>query len=137
MQTIHYGKSEFDTADAIARAVLGYAEILTARRHFAVIDIPTATPAGVVTAHLLIGPGIPLASVTSHHHDDAAVGATVPRDEFGGTPAAEDSGIGELEIHRAVRSLLEGAARVRASAPAAVAEDPLEDAAARRENEVG
>lgn len=113
MQTIHYGQSEFDTADAIARAVLEYAEALATRRRFAVIDIPTVTIDGVATAHLLIGPGIPLASAAARAGDSSPREET-PRDEFGGlTGRSAMTELSDIEVHRAVRDLAEGAQRVR------------------------
>lgn len=113
MQTIHYGQSEFDTADAIALAVLEYAEALATRRRFAVIDIPTVTMDGVATAHLLIGPGIPLAAAAARP-DDVPPSAETARDEFGGGVGRSTIvGLSEIEVHRAVRDLAEGAQRVR------------------------
>jgi hypothetical protein len=111
MQTVHYGQSTFDTDDAIASAVLAYAEVLATRRRFAVVDIPTVTALGVKTMQMLIGPGIPLASST--RLDDFQPPPAAPRDEFGsgGRPTAD--GIGELDVRRTVRTLQEGAARVR------------------------
>ncbi|PSL37751.1 hypothetical protein CLV49_1358 [Labedella gwakjiensis] len=111
MQTLHYGPSRFDTADAIASAVLVYAEALSTRQRFAVVDIPIVTPTGVTSAHLLIGPGISLASV--QRIDES--GGTATRDEFGGEAGnLIATGIGDLEVHRAVRALHDGTKRVRA-----------------------
>jgi len=115
MQTIHYGHSTFDTDDAIASAVLAYAEVLATRRRFAVVDIPTVTALGVKTMQMLIGPGIPLASIT-RPDDDSQHPIAAPRDEFGrgGQPTTGGiGGIGELDVRRTVRALEEGAARVR------------------------
>ena len=93
MKTIHYGQSRFDTADAIAAAVLVYAEALAIRHRFAVVDIPTVTGSGVVAVHLLIGPGIPLAAATKT--DVPIPGPADLRDEFGGTADPLGGGIGE------------------------------------------
>ena len=110
MQTIHYGPSRFDTADAIASAMLAYAEALATRQRYAVVDIPTVTPTGVVIAHLLIGAGIPLASAQQSEESDRAA----TRDEFGGEAGyLIDAGIGELDVRRAVKVLAEGTQRVK------------------------
>jgi hypothetical protein len=111
MQTVHYGQSTFDTDDAIASAVLAYAEALATRRRFAVVDIPTVTALGVETMQMLIGPGIALASST--RLDDLQPPPTAPRDEFGSGGRSTADGIGELDVRRTVRTLQEGAARVR------------------------
>ncbi|RUQ98297.1 hypothetical protein [Labedella endophytica] len=111
MKTIHYNQSRFETADAIARAVLVYAEALATRQRFAVVDIPTVTRTGVEIAHLLIGPGIPIAYTPAL--DDPVLG-DIPRDEFAGDAAAAvPIGLGELDVRRAVRALTEGTMRVR------------------------
>lgn len=111
MQTIHYNQSRFETADAIARAVLMYAEALATRQRFAVVDIPTVTPTGVEAVHLLIGPGIPIAYTPV---PEESVLSTVPRNEFArDAAAASPIELGELEVRRAVRALTEGTMRVR------------------------
>lgn len=129
MQTIHYGQSEFDTADAIASAVFDYAEALATRRRYAVVDIPTVTSSGVANARLLLGPGIPLASVARL----VTVGQEASRDEFGGGMAGSDANaIGDLVVHRTVRDLADGLHGLREVASAPPLDELLADEIAER-----
>jgi hypothetical protein len=61
MQTIFYGNARFDTDDAVAVAVLDYAEKLAVDGSCAVVRIPTVSEGMPSTSRLLIGTGLPVA----------------------------------------------------------------------------
>lgn len=61
MQTIFYGNARFETDDAVAVAVLDYAEKLAVDGSCAVVRIPTVAEGMPATSRLLIGTGLPVA----------------------------------------------------------------------------
>jgi len=65
MRRVYYASGSFLTGDAIAAAVLGYADALTQTSGSDVIEFPIILPTGSLgSAALLIGPASQIASAT-------------------------------------------------------------------------
>lgn len=102
MQIVHYGHAQLRTADSIALALVDCAEALATSARFAVVEIPTATVDGTGSARLLIGPGIPVISVSTPDRSSHDGGL--------------DSELAQLDVHRSVRSLRDTATGARTPA---------------------
>jgi hypothetical protein len=118
MKTIQYGPHPFVTASPIANELLEYAEALATRQRSAIVEIPVVVDGAAATARLLIGHGIPLASITrSADPSWAGEGFAEDRDEFGSSITDVDPAeavIGELIARRSTHSLIEAARLTRA-----------------------
>ena len=69
MRRVYYSSGSVLTGDAIANAVLEYAEALAKDGRADIVEIPVVLPSGSAgTAVLLIGPSSQLASVTEESH---------------------------------------------------------------------
>ena len=69
MRRVYYASGSVLTADAIATAVLEYAETLAKDGRADIVEIPVVLPSGSTgTAVMLLGPASQLASVTEESH---------------------------------------------------------------------
>jgi hypothetical protein len=121
MKTIQYGQHPFVTADPIADELLRYAEVLATRQQSAIVEIPVILDGAVAMARILIGHGIPLASVPGSTDSSSTRHGHVGRDEFGSSDTDVDPAeavIGELVTHRSTHGLIEATKLARADEPA-------------------
>jgi hypothetical protein len=82
MQTIFYANTRFETDDAVAVAVLDYAERLSADGSCAVVRVPTVSHGMPAISRLLVGAGLPLAVQVGTSVDDPLDGYAVHIDPF-------------------------------------------------------
>jgi hypothetical protein len=82
MQTIFYANTRFETDDAVAVAVLDYAERLSADGSCAVVRVPTVSQGMPAISKLLVGTGLPVAIQAGTSVDDPLDGYAVHIDPF-------------------------------------------------------
>ncbi|RUQ98212.1 hypothetical protein [Labedella endophytica] len=114
MHVIHYGLAHLRTADAVAIALVDYAEALSIGGRFAVAEIPTASENGAGTARLLIGPGIPLVSTALDRVSSMdVVFDRVAEPENIGSSSGTDDDLDPFTVRSAARRLADESARMR------------------------
>jgi hypothetical protein len=82
MQTIFYADARLETDDAVAEAVLDYAEKLAADGSCAIVRIPIVSHGRPAISRLLIGTGLPVAVQTGFPADDTLDGYVMTVDPF-------------------------------------------------------
>jgi hypothetical protein len=82
MQTIYYANTRFETDDAVAVAVLDYAERLSVDGSCAVVRVPTVSQGMSTISRLLVGTGLPVAIQAGTSVDDSFDGYAVHIDPF-------------------------------------------------------
>lgn len=125
MYVVHYGTTRFETADAIAVALVDYGLALAVRRRFAVARVPILTPDGPADARLLLGPGIALAAVDAPASSWAS-GPFDARDEFGSDEDRSIRANGCLDpliVRRVVRELTRASGRLHPTTIAVAMDD--------------